>query len=365
MPTVPDLAATTTTTVGASIANVPGPPPPAPVSATPDQIAQANKLEREIVAQSERLDVLAAQYDEAQQKVVTTAATLAQVQAQLATSKATADTANAGVARSSQTLRAVAIDAYVNLGSSSPIGAGGLLATYVEGAARADAETAIGKALDQLQQLHRAEQGLKTAEDAIVAEEQRASDANGAALAAAATAQAAAQGASNQQAQLLGVVSQVNGSLAPLVAAAREAEAQSAFNRFSAAGTFNFAPSAVVVPPSVLAPAAIQVAMAQVGKPYVWGAAGPDSFDCSGLVQWAWGQAGVSLPRVASDQQAWAVPVPISQLTPGDLVFFGSPAHHVGIYVGGGLMVDAPHTGAAVSVVPIWWDDLAGFGRVH
>jgi cell wall-associated NlpC family hydrolase len=67
---------------------------------------------------------------------------------------------------------------------------------------------------------------------------------------------------------------------------------------------------------------------------------------------------------VAADQQAAAIPVPISQLAPGDLVFFGAPAHHVGIYVGGGRMVDAPHSGANVTVVPIWWDDLAGFGRV-
>jgi cell wall-associated NlpC family hydrolase len=57
--------------------------------------------------------------------------------------------------------------------------------------------------------------------------------------------------------------------------------------------------------------------------------------------------------------------VPISQLAPGDLVFFGSPAYHVGMYIGNGLMVDAPHTGADVSISPIWWNDLAGFGRVH
>lgn len=59
------------------------------------------------------------------------------------------------------------------------------------------------------------------------------------------------------------------------------------------------------------------------------------------------------------------MPVPISQLQPGDLVFYGVPAHHVGMYVGGGRMVDAPHSGANVHVVPIWWGDLAGFGRVH
>jgi cell wall-associated NlpC family hydrolase len=149
------------------------------------------------------------------------------------------------------------------------------------------------------------------------------------------------------------------------VAAAQAAAAQAAFTRFETAGTLDFKPGSALAAPSPAAAIAVQVAESEVGKPYVWGAAGPDTFDCSGLVLWAWAHAGVAVPRVAADQQAWATPVPISQLAPGDLVFFGSPAHHVGIYVGAGLMVDAPHSGANVSVVPIWWDDLAGFGRVH
>jgi cell wall-associated NlpC family hydrolase len=112
------------------------------------------------------------------------------------------------------------------------------------------------------------------------------------------------------------------------------------------------------------ATAAVQAALAQVGKPYQWGAAGPNTFDCSGLTMWSWAQAGIAIPRVAADQQSWTTPVPISQLQPGDLVFFGTPAHHVGMYIGNGLMVDAPHTGADVTVESIWWSDLAGFGRV-
>ena len=73
-------------------------------------------------------------------------------------------------------------------------------------------------------------------------------------------------------------------------------------------------------------------------------------FDCSGLVQWAYGKAGISLPRVAADQARAGVEVNPSDAQAGDLVFFGSPIHHVGIYLGGGKMVDAPHTGAAVRI---------------
>jgi alpha-tubulin suppressor-like RCC1 family protein len=110
---------------------------------------------------------------------------------------------------------------------------------------------------------------------------------------------------------------------------------------------------------------ALASATAQLGKPYLWGGTGPDVFDCSGLMVWSWGLAGVHLPRVASDQQNWAIPLTASQAQPGDLVFFGQPAHHVGMNLGHGLMIDAPHTGASVEIVSIAAGDLAGFGRVH
>jgi hypothetical protein len=107
-------------------------------------------------------------------------------------------------------------------------------------------------------------------------------------------------------------------------------------------------------------------AFGELGKPYVWAATGPNTFDCSGLTQFVWRQAGVAIPRVAAAQDSWSIPVPLSQLIPGDLVFFGrTDVHHVGIYIGDGLMINAPHTGDVVRVSSIWWSDLAGFGRVH
>jgi cell wall-associated NlpC family hydrolase len=122
--------------------------------------------------------------------------------------------------------------------------------------------------------------------------------------------------------------------------------------------------NAPVPAPSKAAGTAVNAALAEQGKPYVWGAAGPDSFDCSGLTMWAWGKAGVSLPHNAASQQSMGTPVPQSQLAPGDLVFFGSPAYHVGMYIGNGMMVHAPTSGENVKVVSLSsMSDYAGASR--
>ncbi len=108
---------------------------------------------------------------------------------------------------------------------------------------------------------------------------------------------------------------------------------------------------------------ALGVARAQLGKPYQWGGAGPASYDCSGLVMVAYGAGGLALPHNAAAQYAdtAAHRVALGAVVPGDLVFFGSaPATigHVGIVVGGGNMIDAPHTGADVRIEPYNWPDL-------
>jgi NlpC/P60 family len=116
---------------------------------------------------------------------------------------------------------------------------------------------------------------------------------------------------------------------------------------------------------------ALDFALAQVGRPYVWGATGPDSYDCSGLTWQSYSQAGITLPRVAAGQHANGGPsVAIADLLPGDLVFFATAAwdpgavHHVGMYVGEGLMVDAPHPGAFVRVEPVTAIGYVGAVRV-
>ncbi|MCW2693024.1 MAG: hypothetical protein JWM67_1628 [Mycobacterium sp.] len=101
---------------------------------------------------------------------------------------------------------------------------------------------------------------------------------------------------------------------------------------------------------------ALNWARAEMGKPYVYGAAGPDTFDCSGLTQFIYAKAGVSLSHYTGAQWNQGTHIARSALQPGDLVFFGSDLHHVGIYVGGDQMIDAPHTGAVVRQEAMWGD---------
>jgi cell wall-associated NlpC family hydrolase len=118
--------------------------------------------------------------------------------------------------------------------------------------------------------------------------------------------------------------------------------------------------------------AVLRAALSRRGLPYVWGAAGPLSFDCSGLVEWAFAQAGLSMPRVAADQALTGAVVPASQLSPADLLFYRTdptdPGYisHVAIYLGNGWMIQAPQPGMNVEVVPVeLGSQFAGAVRVH
>ena len=127
-------------------------------------------------------------------------------------------------------------------------------------------------------------------------------------------------------------------------------------------------PRSVALPsglPSPSGPAsdAVHTALAQLGKPYLWGSSGPGSFDCSGLTMYSWRAGGVSLPHSAAAQYGALPHVSQSALLPGDLVFFGSPIHHVGLYIGDGLMVEAPFTGANVRIASINRPDYFGATR--
>jgi peptidoglycan DL-endopeptidase CwlO len=116
---------------------------------------------------------------------------------------------------------------------------------------------------------------------------------------------------------------------------------------------------------STAAQTAVRFALAQVGKPYVFGAAGPDTYDCSGLTMSAWAAAGVSLPHSALQQYGYGAHVPLSDLQPGDLVFMYSPIAHVTIYIGNGLLVSAPEPGESVTVVKMsdFASDIVGATR--
>lgn len=115
--------------------------------------------------------------------------------------------------------------------------------------------------------------------------------------------------------------------------------------------------------------AAVAAAMSKLGADYVWGAEGPSTFDCSGLVLWSYAQAGLTLPRLASDQYFASTPVDVSDMQPGDLLVYAynpkdqNTIHHITMYIGNGQMVHAPHTGDVVRVVPVYYDGLFGVGR--
>ena len=117
------------------------------------------------------------------------------------------------------------------------------------------------------------------------------------------------------------------------------------------------------VPASGRAGAAVQYALAQVGDAYVYGAAGPSAFDCSGLTMMAWAQAGVGLPHSSSAQFGAGPHISASALQPGDLVFYYSPISHVGMYIGNGLIVHAANPGAGVLVAGLYSMPYSGAVR--
>lgn len=151
--------------------------------------------------------------------------------------------------------------------------------------------------------------------------------------------------------------------------ARQQAAAQRTSSSGSAAGSSSTSTSTSSPSPAPAARAnaqvAVDAALAQLGKPYRWGATGPNAFDCSGLMVYAWRQAGVTLPRTSHAQFTNLRSISRSELRPGDLVFAGSPrVHHVGMYIGNGQIVHSPRAGRPVEVRSMDRRDLRGFARV-
>ncbi|MFF6949887.1 NlpC/P60 family protein [Streptomyces iakyrus] len=147
---------------------------------------------------------------------------------------------------------------------------------------------------------------------------------------------------------------------------AQEEAAQQQDSGSSSSGTTGSGSSTSTAPAdssyATKADKALAFARAQIGKPYVWGAVGPGSYDCSGLTQAAWKAAGVDLPRTTYDQVNAGTTVSLSQAQPGDLVFFYDDVTHVGIYIGNGMMIHAPKPGTYVREESIYYD---GESAIH
>ena len=142
--------------------------------------------------------------------------------------------------------------------------------------------------------------------------------------------------------------------LARQQAAAEKAAAEKAAQDTSSSGSSSSS-SGSSTSTSTKAEKALAFARAQIGKPYVWGATGPDSYDCSGLTQAAWKAAGVTLPRTTYDQVNAGTTVSLADAQPGDLIFFYSDVSHVGMYIGNGMMIHAPKPGAYVREESVYY----------
>ncbi|MCU1457137.1 MAG: cell wall-associated hydrolase, invasion-associated protein [Actinomycetia bacterium] len=314
-----------------------------------DKKAEAARLAAAIDANGEKISALDEQRNAAQLK-------LQDAQSQIATAKQQIEQAQQQADALKAVLGQRAASIYTD--ATSPGGSSSLNDPITAAARSTYAAAAASKNDGMISQLTVIKEQLaqkKADFEAAQAEAQAQNDQLAAAAKQAATLQA------NQE-QLL---SQTKGQLAALVTAdqqrrdaAAKAAALAAIQRAAARSTSTRSGASApkidtskLPPPSGRAAAAISFAYAQLGKPYVYAATGLASYDCSGLTMRAWGAAGVSLPHYSGAQYSMFPKVPLSQLQPGDLVFRGAGgSQHVSLYIGGGQVISAPHTGDVVKV---------------
>jgi cell wall-associated NlpC family hydrolase len=364
-------------------------------TAAADQVAtdkaKAAQINAQVQASAVRIAALGQQYDEAQNQIQALDQQIAATRAQIA-----ADRHQVSGDRS--TLQKAAISNYVNddqAASANPLFDANqkTLADSQEYAqvAEGDIDTAVANLNTAQNQLNLQDSQLQSQQQAATAAANTASQAQAQATVQqqqqqAALAQANAQVQADIQAeQAAAAAAAAQAAAARIAAAQRQQAAEQAAAAAAAAATARAAatgsaPSvaasaanpaaASYVPPPPSAggagEAAVQAAESQLGVPYVWGGESPGhGFDCSGLVAWAWGQAGVSLPHFSGAQMADSTPVPIADLQPGDLLFYGPGGdEHVAMYIGGNQMIEAPYTGAVVWITGLrLGSGFAGAGR--
>ncbi|MGY2077048.1 C40 family peptidase [Blastococcus sp. SYSU DS0828] len=328
-------------TVGILLATV-------PAAADPGSPATSAEAARLVAERGHQLEVVTERFNEARDALTGQQAAAEAAAAQLA--QATAD-----LARAQEAVRGIARSAWTGegLGSFQALLTSSSADEFVTRVATL--ETISG---------HQGVVLARAAESNVAAAQAQAT-----AHEAAVQAQAAYDAVAGQQADLQAQVDEFRAQFDQLSAQERQAVAQA--HHAEERGTESQrasrddreptapAPSAPVVADSEAAQIAVDTAMAQRGKPYVWAATGPSAFDCSGLTSYAYRAAGISLPRASRNQAATGQSVSRDQLRPGDLVFFYSPVSHVGIYIGDGQMVHAPTSGDVVKVASI--DSMGGY----
>lgn len=304
----------------------------------------------ELDALNERLSLLVEQYDQEQVR-------LAEIQSRLAQVRAEAERARATAERALSELNARAVQAYQGVGSELEILLGA---------------TTFAEFSDRLEFIGSLAQANSDVATTAATARQRATWAADQLAMALREQQQVVAGLRAKESEIRGGIAEartlyedLNRRYRDALAARSAALAASATSAASSA-TVRVGPPPGGPPPAPnpRAQAAIDAAYSVIGTPYQWGGSSPETgFDCSGFTMWAWAHAGVSLPHSSQMQYDVLPHVAREDLQPGDLVFFYSPIHHVGIYVGGGRMIDSPHTGTVVQVRAILWSVYVGAAR--
>lgn len=335
---------------------------PAPARArTIDELrAEADRLAAELADARERLDVLGEEYLQATADREAALAEQAAAESALEATRAESELRSAELAE-------YAITAYIGGGSLADVE--GLFASRANEAGQrlSYLGNAAGNRRELLERLRSSKQALEGRIRTVEAARARADEQL-------TRLEAASAEAAEVEASILETLEDTKGELAVLLAEAEERRrAEEAAAAAAAAGRSSDGGSSRVTVPPGLAPAvraeaavAVSAALSQLGVPYVFGGASPSrGFDCSGLMYWAWAQAGVWIPRPADYQRDDAIPISFEQLEPGDLVFYGEPVSHVSMYIGNELIVDAPQTGDVVQIKTMWYSSKPmTYGRV-
>jgi len=362
---------------------------PASADQITDAKAQAAAITAKIQATQAQIQSLTGQVTAADYR-------LSQLNGQIVASQKLITKDQSRVNKDEGQLRTQAITDYTDSGTSNQVTQMFSSNVNTSGIRSEYSSIATGNVTTTVDNLHTAQSRLQATENALRQQQSQATSTRN-------NLQASENQASNLEAQDQATLDSVNNNIQHLVAqqqaaqaAAAKAAATAAFNaRVAAAqaaqaaaqvaqaaapsgggssgggsgsgnGAVASAPTAPAPPLAAGAAGAVQAAESQIGVPYVWGGNTPAGFDCSGLVQWSYAQVGISLPHFSGAQYDDTTHIPLADIEPGDLLFYGpGGSEHVAMYVGGGSMIEAPYTGATVWITGVrTGPDFAGVGRV-
>jgi cell wall-associated NlpC family hydrolase len=301
-----------------------------------------SQVEAEINSLQGKVDKIGEQYDAEGQQLTAAKARLGQVSTQ-------SDRAQQQYSKASATLAAVAVAGYENSGETSIVG---LLTSGNPDAVLSQASLVL-----QIEGTHNeeAQQLLTMANELSTIKQQRQRTESGV--------QQLEDQYSAQKASMTKLLNQQKSMLDSLTASQQAEVAANTVGGSTSSGTVTTSPIAYPGPTGSQADEAVQYAYSKIGDAYVWGATGPSTFDCSGLMYAAWGAAGVSMPRDTYDEWAALPHIPLSDIQPGDLILYNGESHvamYVGTVDGTAYVIDAPHSGADVERIPMstsWYAD--------